>query len=428
MYHQMNNRTRIMDLNMDVQFLILENLNLTDLLSIAQTNQHLSSLAVDVFRRTFSSKTVMIHDPNFNETDDNLDGNVIYIENVETISKMLKYFGAYMTHINAAYGHNVARVKSIIPLLDRISSWINLYCSENLIHLQIDSFYDDLTLSNMNKPFKRVENVTIRGRLKELSGSSLNFNELFPALRRLYLPFLNIYNKTSLLGHFPHLEHIEISTFAYTDPSRVTEASVEFILRKNPQIRSIKLSSSSLNFLKILNDLCPNLEWLELDNFEMDSENKDSGEIVFKNVKTFKVYSTLYNIPRNVRFTKLIQFHTDGYLSLSEWGQRLLEKNKQLKKLYLDRGCVETGVLDTLTPALSQLVEISLTFCAQVDDESIIRFINNNQQMEKFHFDDFQGRTSNSSEILSRECGDAEKWIITNRVHDILIERRELRT
>lgn len=416
-----------MDLNTDVQFLILENLNLTDLLSIAQTNKHLSSLAVDVYRRKFSSKTVMIHDPNFNKTDDNLNGNVIYIENIETISKMLKYFGAYMTHINAAYGHNVARIKSIVPLLDRINSWINLYCSENLIHFQIDSFYDDLTLRKMNKPFKRVENITIRGRLQELSGSSLHFDELFPALRRLYLPFLNVHNKNSLYRHFPHLEHIEISTYAYTDPSRLTETSVEFILRKNPQIRSIKLSSSSLDFLKILNDLCPNLEWLELDFFEMDSEDKDSSEIVFKNVKTFKVYSTLYNVPKNVRFRNLIQFHTDT-LSLSEWGQRLLEKNKQLKKLYLDRGCVGTEVLDTLTPALSQLVEISLTFCARVDDESIIRFINNNQQMEKFHFSEFQGRTGNLSEILRRECENAEKWIITDRVHDILIERRELRT
>lgn len=422
----MNNRTRIMDLNMDVQLLILENLNLTDLLSIAQTNQHLSSLAVDVFRRKFSSKTVMIHDPNFNKTDDNLDGNVIYIENIGTISKMLKYFGAYMTHINAAYGHNVTRVKSIVPLLDRINSWINLYCSENLIHFQIDSFYDDLSLSKINKPFKRVENITIRGRLKELSGSSLNFNELFPALRRLYLPFLNVHNKNSLLGHFPHLEHIEISTFAYTDPLRLTEASVEFILRKNPQIRSIKLSSSSVSFLKILNDLCPNLEWLELDHFKTDSETKESSEIVFKNVRTFKVYST-YNVPKNVKFTKLIQFHTDGYLtlSLSEWGQRLLEKNKQLKKLYLDRGCVGTEVLEI--PALSQIFEISLTFCARVDDESIIRFINNNQQMEKFHII-FQERTGNLSKILRRECENAEKWIITDRVHDILIERRELKT
>lgn len=407
-----------MDLNADVQLLILENLNLSDLLSVAQTNRQMYSLAANVFQRKYSKKMVLAYDPHADQHNHNND---TYFRNFEMISKILKYFGALISHLKIVYKLDTEYTTNISTKINSIHNLINLHCSETLVHFQIDNFYE-VSLDKMTKPFINVEKFTIRGRLTQMSSSSLAFDELFPALRELYLPFLRVENKKTLEINLPHLEHISIGTFAYSDPSRFTEASVQHILRKNPQIRSVELSSSDQFFLKIINENVPNLEMLELKHFSPSSVPID---VNFKMVKTLKIYSTWSaKVPENVIFENLRQLHLEGFVyCINRWAEELLKTNKHLNRLYLDRGCIGSGVFETLKSATSNIAEISLTFCARVDDESIIQFLRDSPNLKKITFNEFQsGRMENISHALWQEFGD--EWKINERMRAILIERR----
>lgn len=407
-----------MDLNADVQLLILENLNLSDLLSMAQTNRQMYSLAANVFQRKYSKKMVLAYDPH---ADEHNDINDTYFQNFEMISKILKYFGTLISHLEIGYKWKAEYTMNIGTKINSIHNLINLHCSETLVHFQIDNFYE-VSLDNMTKPFKNVEKFTIRGRLTEMSSSSLTFDKLFPALREMYLPFLRVENKNTLEINLPLLEHISIGTFAYSDPSRFTEASVEHILKKNPQIRSVELSCSDQYFLKIINENVPNLEMLELKHFSPSSVPID---VNFKNVTTLKIYSTWSTkVPENVIFENLVQLHIEGCFDcINRWAEELLKTNKHLSRLYLDRGCIGSEVFETLKPATLNITEISLTFCARVDNESIIQFLRDNQNLKKITFNQFQSeRMDNITHALWQELGD--EWKINERMRAILVERR----
>lgn len=53
----------LLRLNTDVQLVIMENLGEADLLSIAQTNEHLSAVAAYEFKRKYFGKYIEIIDP-----------------------------------------------------------------------------------------------------------------------------------------------------------------------------------------------------------------------------------------------------------------------------------------------------------------------------------------------------------------------------
>lgn len=415
---------KFMELNMDVQLAILEKMYLKDLLSIAQTNQYLLSLSKLVFRQRFLHNRLHIFDPRNTTCNERLDGGQMFMMNYETISKMLKYFGALTSHLKVEFTWNPARSMNTVmsEIFNSVINLVNLHCSESLVEFHIASVYESF-FSEISKPFKRVEKVTLQGLFNELNSPNLTFTQLFPAMRSLNLRECpEVLNKSFLDQNFPNLEHIAISM--WYDPSHITHADVVKIMENNPQIRSVVLHSCNRNFLKIMSDLLPNLEQLEMENYSTRNEVEAPDQINFKNVKVFKLYSTYGWVPQNIVFENLVELHMEVFPKCTEWRSNILRESKSLKKLHLVSDCVDYKSIVGFIPAESNLEEISLSFCGDVDGISIAKFVRQNQRTDKFHFrmHDIKDSIKSVSQLLQQKFDD--KFRVTEGKYDILIERR----
>lgn len=372
-----------MDMNTDVQLIILEKLDVSDLASFGQTNHHISMLATDVFKRRYSKKIIEIVDPKL-IAKNVLDGNeVIYLSSYDTISPIFKQFGTSISKLRIVYSS--CGNDSDINLINSINDLITSKCSQNLVQMEIASYFESF-FDGMTRPFERVKNLTIDGHFNKLGNAHLSLVDLFPAVKRLTLPYIKTVDKSGIDHKFPRLEHLHVSIFNADDPLRLTEADVENLLRKNPQIRSLILGCTSQTFLKTVNDLLPNLENLVLELFITFRNSDNAGTINFKNVKIFTMSSAFHTGPNYIHFDNLEELHTDAFPGSGNWGIEFAKKTKSLQRLYIDRGCVGCTELDMLASANLHLTEISMELCLSVDKEKIVNFVRSNPQMKIFRF------------------------------------------
>lgn len=392
------------DLNEDVQLQILESLDLADLLAIAQTNKRLSSLAEYVFQRKYSNKMIKLEERNSSFKED---GKITYVHRADAILSILKRFGPLISNLGLEYGKHIYSFENR-TMVSSINQLINLKCSETLIQIEIDtnyeSFFDDMT-----RPFKQVENVTIRGEFEKLGNANMTLVEMFPAMKRLSLGCVQVIDRSIIGLKFPHLEHLHIGMFI--NAYYFNETDVETMLKNNPHIRSFKLGSADRKFLPTVNELLPNLESLELENYNSQSNAEYTDETYFKSVSIVTIYPWYYSGPNNVRFENLTELHTDAFSQFENYHREvdLLKKVKTLKKLYIDIGCYDFDQLQTLMRAPSNLTEFRTKLCTEVTDENIVEFLRNNPGLEKFQFRKVEPMCS-AVQTIRKEFG--EKWTI----------------
>lgn len=271
-----------MDLDVDVQLLILEQLDLCDLILMADTNRQFYSLAVNVYIRKHFKNWVNILNPDSTKTkkiskyDDHMN-----IYNSDIALLFLKRFGHLISRLGITYTADyMSRTE--------INRAINLYCSKTLIHLGIDmlrSFKDnhECFFKSMIKPFERLEVISINGRFKSLTSSNLSFAELFPAVRRLSLEYVLVLDKSSINCKMPNLEylHMEISHYNLErPPQRFLENDVVQFLKHNSHITSLTLGYCSRPFIKVACDILSKLESLELSHYS-DFYGRDDGRKIY---------------------------------------------------------------------------------------------------------------------------------------------------
>lgn len=102
---------------------------------------------------------------------------------------------------------------------------------------------------------------------------------------------IEISDKSTIDRHFPQLEHLFVDIYKDDEPIRITEADVEKVLTKNPQIRSLKLINSSQRLLHIIGKILPNLESLELMRYNDTNDSNDEEIVLLENVKIFTIFS-----------------------------------------------------------------------------------------------------------------------------------------
>lgn len=175
------------DLNDDCIFVILENLDVADLLSVAQINVELSALAANVYRRIYSDTLVRIVDSNplptelselFNETEtidaDSFEriervytrfsnqptyieqgcGNVT-IRSFETMWNLFKHFGHEIKKLTATPSEKTSsKNKAFLAYL------FSKYSSESLVDVEIDRAPGRL-LKYLTTPLTNVKNLAI---------------------------------------------------------------------------------------------------------------------------------------------------------------------------------------------------------------------------------------------------------------------------
>lgn len=420
--NQSEKKLTFMDVNTDVQLTILEELRDVDLLSVAQTNEHFSRLAAYVFSRKHPNANIEINDPESDARPDILD--LTHLRNAEMVSNVLKHFGTSIAKLRVVYLSD--EKDSNITLVRTANGQINLQCAKSLVEIDIDSYFESF-FDEMTRPFERVENVTIYGQFKKLGNSNMTLAEIFPVMKRLVTSKLEISDKSGIDQEYPHLEHLGVIIHYNDDPLRLTEADVIKILRKNPQIRSLKLHCDNLTILQTVNELLPNLEILEFSSHPSHSDVIIENDINFKNVKILTLYPSHKVIPENLRFENLEELHSDAFPGSSNWGIKLASQSKALQRLYIDLGCIDTIDLEMIISANFTLAEISLNICLSCEDERIVQFIENSHQIKVFRMNSLP---ESSVQFIQENLGNKWKTNSTSirkmyASSKLLIERKE---
>lgn len=379
---------QFLDLNEDVHFQILESLNFDELLSLSETNQYFSSLAQQLFRRKYSHKFVEIKSKNGKFLDDE---SRIYLRDVGSAQQILKKFGQSIFKLkvnhDGSYDFNETEMKSMSKLID-------LYCTDTLTEIVIfdghQTFFDQIT-----KPFRNVESVEIYGTYKNLNGSGLSFVEIFPAMKSLFLSQTTFKQEAlhQIVQHFPHLVEFSVHFFDWNFGRNVEESDIERVLRMNPQIKRLKLHSPTEYILRVANEILPNLEFLRIEpNWHVEISNS-GPRISFKTVKILQVKPTdnIMHIDRyleGIRFENLDELRAMIAPDLEfTWWISFIRQNSHLKRFKSIEGSILEENLTKLIEANNlNLKEISITLGVDVKVASLVKFVNEQQKIEKFSF------------------------------------------
>lgn len=419
-----NNGIQFMDLNEDVQLVILENLRAHDLFRIAETNHHMETLAGIVFKKKHAGKIVKFMDPFNPYTEEMLHDNddLIYVQRVERMLSILKHFGHLI--LKLSFENNVVRKLSEDQLnsIKMVNSLISSKCADTLMEFKTYDCLDDV-FHGLTKPFTKVENVTLDGEFKRLGNSDFNFTDLFPAVKRLSLsPYVS--NISLMDWNLTQLKHLEVH-FYRNHPLHFKEEDFEVIIKKNPQIQSLVLDTCGQQFLSAVNEFLPNLEYLELVDYNKFKDRTEPG-IVFKNVKTLAKYGNLDDLPSNLHFENLIELHVDSFQMVRCWWIDFAKSHSQLKKIDLKLGCIDTTGLSQFSAANLSLDEVSLCFCTDVEDETIVSFVKDNEQIKKISFNKFYSNEPLTpiADAVAEQSGG--KWAITTLNNLVILEQKEI--
>lgn len=430
----MNNKSHLMYLNIECNLLILEELDLTSLISLAETNRHFLNLAADVLRRRLKDKIIVFSISNSGhritehatEEDD-----AVKVHDIDTMLKLLKYFGSSISKMEILNDedsfisqmgifNDEAKVQSEVQMKS-VYKFVNLYCSKTLVQLHMANapkgFFDEFL-----QPFTMLQNVSFSGYLDRLSNERSSLSEIFPKMRRLILNSYHIDDSSWVDQLFPHMVHLSLMVYNIQgdSPTRMTTPKIERLLANNLQIRSLALEDASLDMLKIVANKLPNLEKLELkmfDVFDLDDED----EIHFEHLKFFKTRLSSHSLPIIIDLNHIEEFETDAFPDSCQRWMEFVETNKHLKKLKVDHYYIRNSDVLRLAQANSNIVDMSLWCGVGVKSESIVKLIENNKQMKTLHLKLKSKETLNSTvDTLRTQLGDS--WVVKVYLGQIWIQ------
>lgn len=412
-------RSNLVDLNVDCQLLILSELDIVSLISLAEVNERFLFLVKNILRRKFEKKLVIFVIPQLNgkiEQYIHEDIDYIKIQHLKVILKLLRHFGHLIQNLKIHYNY--------LPnnKVSHIYKFVNMYCSETLQQLHMINSYENL-FNQLTKPFKKVENLTLRGKFDRLSTCELSFNEVFPAIRTMALDMVNVADMSWIDQKFPHLEHLKMFIWGNNETSECfQESTAKTLIQNNPQIRSLMLRHATPIFLKFISNELPDLRALELHSF--NDSNEGNLEIVFDKVTVFKMQHGLQSVPKNVTFHNLEEFQTDGFPKrCSKWFE-LIEHHKSLKRLNVIQRCLDDEDISKI--ASQNLTEFSTGFDQNIKDVSILKFIGNSTNLKKIKIIKYFGNDCRKSfetiyEAMQQKFG--SDWQIRDSAAETTFER-----
>lgn len=414
----------LLDFNVDCQLLIFECLELPDLISLTETNKNLFPLVEYVLRRRFAKKSITITGlyPNgerirtefyVRETEAN-----IRIQHIVIASKVLKYFGYLIQNLRIEH--------CFLPKDELISLYklVNLHCSETLTQIHLNNELDDV-FAEFSTPFKRVENVSLSGEFQRLYNSQFSFNELFPAMRRLYLGNSNIFDMNWVDQKLPNIEHVAVNIWNwmnYSIPGCFNETIVGRLFKANPQIRSLDLDYVSPNLLKLVSDELQNLETLKLAHYDMSLDDGRKS-VHFEHLKSFTMELGTHSMPQRITFGNLEVFKTDATPEDCYRWVEFIEIDKNVKKLQVNAFLTNDEIL-RLATVTSNLEEILMMCEIDIENESVVKLIKNFKQLKKL---DLQMRDTNSTDAIMnilRHTFEAD-WFISNDIENNVILKKK---
>lgn len=273
------------DLDFDSLEYVLEHLELTDLLNVADSCKRLRKAAELVYTREYGGKEVIFNRPkdmspkqSFEITNDR-----IAIKGLKNSLQLLRCVGHIIREIFLCK----PKERPII-IYRRIITYINSYCAEYLKVFMIVGNSTDPVSKDFEIPFPNVVHTQF---LSYYFNEKCYIRRFFPNLR--VLECINMDNASFFsfnTHHFPYLESLYIR-----ENGCIEKEMILAFLRLNPQLKSLILetfsepTSSTLN-IDLIRDAVVNLQNIEMIGISLHPSNNLGYNLIhMKNVKRFNI-------------------------------------------------------------------------------------------------------------------------------------------
>lgn len=265
-----NDKIRLADLNTDVQFIMFDRLNLTELIDVVKTDPNLIPIAGEVFRRKHQNYRISIYIP-----PENVKFSNNYMKTVKLCSDVVGYFGNYTTKLSMDIDEKLPRSTMNF---DRL---INEYASESITILDLKRVRSD-TLDQFKLPFKQLKELSLKINVNQ-TGNILPFNILFPELQKLSITLQLNLNYSFIDCELPNLVNLTLNLNSIPNHKHVNDQFERF-LQKNQQIRFVDLLGLGTvpeEYIAAISKL-PNIETFSILNIKLKNQT-----IQFDSVKNF---------------------------------------------------------------------------------------------------------------------------------------------
>lgn len=359
---------------------IFDNLEFSELLSVADVNANFRSLIAAhymIAKHHINKKILLIKDnhPPF------ITAQVINIGQYDTIRTMLRNFGDLITSIEFATIHLSTMEVNVI------SHDIEKYCAKSLVQLKLTDVGIYLT-GEVKQTFENIRNVIL---WQYDYVDNMELDRIYPMMEQLTFDVIYPIEMTSLIRFYPHLKHLEFNEFgSYAEDSVLLE-----VLQCNPQLRTLHLNRFlESNDLQVISENLVHLESLGLAIYPRSNNNDPSeSQIVhFKNVNQFKItvehviiVDENQQIPITFGNLEAIEiFSTKLYEPL----QKLIERNNNLKAISLPWTETMRSFLRIVNVfnRLSHLEEITVKWSNGINADDTLRLFNGNRSLMKITF------------------------------------------
>lgn len=405
--------TKITDLNGDVLFLICEQLELKDLLNLAQASAKMSPFAEQTFRWKYGNHFIGITMSESNRRRKfgrTIDVKRIDISDFQLALDLLQYFGHLINHLHVG--------NKFIPneKAAAINQAINKYCSKTLKQLDLDFIKED-TFKHLNTSFETVDELTFGVDLKRINSGIVPLNELMPNLIRLKLNLYSAIDYSFIDKEFRHLNQLQIFTTseAWT---RKTQIKIEGFFRKNPQITTIDMAAFPDEYIIKINQLLPNLHSLTIDAFDI------IDTVEFEHVKHFELV-VISPVPIDkLSFPRLESLKMGFFTESSDQWAAFFRRHQSVSRLFIDNAFSIPLVEFTANlPNLNDLTLQNIIMCDSFTIKDICEFIRGHAMMTKLQLLNIiyyfkEGDLENLQERLGND------WHVLQSEYNLLFERQ----
>lgn len=318
----------ITDLNTFCIEHIMRNLELKDLLNVADTNKCMRSVAESVFKFKYMYKKKPI------DINSYAGGLLIYYHSTRMTTRHENLAHPLKSSLQKlrCFGHLLNTLRIYIwkeydrTFFARFIAYVGKYCAETLKVIHIVSINGRTVLTHLKKPLLNVEQVCIKGCRLQKNWLS----KMFPKLRILTacnedLNFIGIEN------HFPNLENLNIRPKSVERSTKLS-AQILKVLCLNPQLRILSIPLlAEAKFLHFISLNMPHLTDLTINEVSKAFQNYNGPSYHLGNLQKYGIGyiprhlgSILlpFSFGPNLEEINIEYFNTSNEQSLSDFARK----------------------------------------------------------------------------------------------------------
>lgn len=367
------------DLIEDVQYLILYEMNFTELVQMAQTNNRFNSIAKDVFSHKYRDYSIEIRTIKHGIANCYCDNTfkIILIKELQLITNVLRLFGNRIK--------TLAIVNRFIDdnLSTAINKLVNVYASRSVSNLDLSYIKED-TLEQFTEPFSEVQTSNLAVFIENITGNIMPFNQLFPKLISLSMVLAHDLDYHFIDVTYPYLKHIEIHVHEFSDKRK---KHIESLFRKNNQIQSVTTWNFPVDYVITINKMFPHLEKLSIRDFEDIHQT-----LYFDHVKEFRLASFEVGCLNKLLFKNLQSFDMYYDEFFVDEQKQFFKINQNITKLTIEifSYSIDDNFIQ-LIDELPNLREIKMqSIVNSIDPEIITKIIQSHEKLMKAEFSSYR--------------------------------------